>query len=548
MAKISFVKSGGGTPSGSNGQVQFNDNGSFGADPGLTFNKTTGALTVSGSIVYSPENQSDWDAVPSTLRQAVDYLAAGSGSIASGSIQSYHIAAGAIGSSQIQAGAISTTELSLSVLNVLPSDTQAVAMAGTAGTPSDTNKFVTQQGGSFTGPVTFTSQSNFYSTTNFAPTSGSTTAFTVYSSQSNSPVLVTNTTTNGPTMVFYTSGAYNNTGSGQTVAVSGSSITFANGPTYNISPSSTTNITPTNISIVNPAVPTYPSFLDYSSRATSGGSINVSFLTAGGMTFGATNPTGSLSGSLTLSAAAAASGGGTTIVSSGSSTGLIPLTLSASAVNVSGGGMVVPSGITGSLFGTASYALNADLLDGRDSTSFAGLTANVFTGVQTFTTPVTGTTAYFSGGISASSFSGSLTKLSDGSSFLVAGNGVTLSTGSNGAVTITAGGGEYIPAQFFVEGTIPLFVGTNRSYVYKACTVSSLVISANTAPSGSAINIRINKNGSSLVTGSLAAGSNYQKTTGLNASLAEGDYLTLDVTQVGSAYPGYDLTLKVIAG
>lgn len=50
MAKISFVNSGGGTPSGSNGQIQFNDNGSFGADPGLTFNKTTGALTVSGSL------------------------------------------------------------------------------------------------------------------------------------------------------------------------------------------------------------------------------------------------------------------------------------------------------------------------------------------------------------------------------------------------------------------------------------------------------------------------------------------------------------------
>jgi len=36
---------------GSNGQVQFNDNGGFGGDTGLTFNKTTNALTVGASTV-----------------------------------------------------------------------------------------------------------------------------------------------------------------------------------------------------------------------------------------------------------------------------------------------------------------------------------------------------------------------------------------------------------------------------------------------------------------------------------------------------------------
>jgi hypothetical protein len=196
----------------------------------------------------------------------------------------------------------------------------------------------------------------------------------------------------------------------------------------------------------------------------------------------------------------------------------------------------------------ASTAANSSLFDGRNSSSFAGLTANTFTGVQTFTAPVTGTTAYFSGGISAGGISGSLTKLADGSSFLVAGSGVTITTGSNGAVTIAAGGGEYIPAMFFVEGSVPVFVGTSKSYAYKACTVSSLAISAQNAPTGAAINVRINKNGSSLVTGSLSAGSNFQKVSGLSASVAEGDYLTLDVTQIGSTYPGYDLTVKAIAG
>lgn len=244
-------------------------------------------------------------------------------------------------------------------------------------------------------------------------------------------------------------------------------------------------------------------------------------------------------------------GGTTTQVQfndSGSFGGSSGLVYDKATQTLTGEKVVASSGFTGSLQGTASHSLNADLLDGRDSTSFAGLTANTFTGVQTFTAPVTGTTAYFSGGISAGGISGSLTKLADGSSFLVAGSGVTITTGSNGAVTIAAGGGEYIPAMFFVEGSVPVFVGTSKSYAYKACTVSSLAISAQNAPTGAAINVRINKNGSSLVTGSLSAGSNFQKVSGLSASVAEGDYLTLDVTQIGSSYPGYDLTIKVVAG
>ena len=39
---------GGGSPGGSDTQVQFNDAGSFGGDAGLIFNKTTNKLTVAG--------------------------------------------------------------------------------------------------------------------------------------------------------------------------------------------------------------------------------------------------------------------------------------------------------------------------------------------------------------------------------------------------------------------------------------------------------------------------------------------------------------------
>jgi hypothetical protein len=41
---------GGGTPGGADTQVQFNDGGAFGGDPGLTYDKTTDKLTVGGDL------------------------------------------------------------------------------------------------------------------------------------------------------------------------------------------------------------------------------------------------------------------------------------------------------------------------------------------------------------------------------------------------------------------------------------------------------------------------------------------------------------------
>lgn len=41
------------TPGGSNTQIQFNDSSSFGGDAGLTYNKTTDALTIAGQIISS---------------------------------------------------------------------------------------------------------------------------------------------------------------------------------------------------------------------------------------------------------------------------------------------------------------------------------------------------------------------------------------------------------------------------------------------------------------------------------------------------------------
>jgi len=47
---VELTAGGGGTPGGSDTQVQFNDGGSFGGDSGLVFNKTTDTLTIGGDL------------------------------------------------------------------------------------------------------------------------------------------------------------------------------------------------------------------------------------------------------------------------------------------------------------------------------------------------------------------------------------------------------------------------------------------------------------------------------------------------------------------
>jgi hypothetical protein len=49
-AWVSLGAGGGGTPGGSDTQVQFNDSSAFGGDTGLTYNKTTNALTIDGKM------------------------------------------------------------------------------------------------------------------------------------------------------------------------------------------------------------------------------------------------------------------------------------------------------------------------------------------------------------------------------------------------------------------------------------------------------------------------------------------------------------------
>ena len=94
-----------------------------------------------------------------------------------------------------------------------------------------------------------------------------------------------------------------------------------------------------------------------------------------------------------------------------------------------------------------------------------------------------------------------------------------------------------------LAGAVSVANGALRLPIQYACTVVTINAIINTPPAGAAINIRVNKNGTSAATLSIAASAN----TGSNASpgitLASGDYLTVDLTQVGSTTAGSDLVI-----
>ena len=119
-------------------------------------------------------------------------------------------------------------------------------------------------------------------------------------------------------------------------------------------------------------------------------------------------------------------------------------------------------------------------------------------------------------------------------------------TGSLGAVGYTgsAGGGSSLKQTRTMEysGSLTTFNGTKRWWINESITVSRLLAFVSVAPTGATVNLRVNKNGTSAQTISIGANSS-SAVASANISLVQGDYITVDITQVGSTVAGSDLAL-----
>ena len=104
-----------------------------------------------------------------------------------------------------------------------------------------------------------------------------------------------------------------------------------------------------------------------------------------------------------------------------------------------------------------------------------------------------------------------------------------------------------LPLPFSTSGELAVATGAMAVPWYGGSrTLQRLAARVTTAPTGAALTLELKKNGTTVATLSVTAGSlAAQTTTFSDATIADGDYLTLDVTQVGSTVKGSNLVASV---
>lgn len=104
-----------------------------------------------------------------------------------------------------------------------------------------------------------------------------------------------------------------------------------------------------------------------------------------------------------------------------------------------------------------------------------------------------------------------------------------------------------------IVGAATVQTGTARLYndTGSTLTISKVRVSAGTAPTGAALIIDVKKNGTTIFPTTakpqVAAAANTGTAVPDTTSFANGDYLTVDVTQIGSTVAGSNITVTITA-
>ena len=104
---------------------------------------------------------------------------------------------------------------------------------------------------------------------------------------------------------------------------------------------------------------------------------------------------------------------------------------------------------------------------------------------------------------------------------------------------------------FTIPGTLTVGGGTMRWYLDGNFTISTVIASVSTAPTGASLIFDVNKNGTTIFstqgnrpTIAASAFTDLASTPDVT-SLASGDYLTVDVDQIGSSVAGADAVVRI---
>lgn len=134
---------------------------------------------------------------------------------------------------------------------------------------------------------------------------------------------------------------------------------------------------------------------------------------------------------------------------------------------------------------------------------------------------------------------------------------VNLSSPSNGQTLkyVTNRWENYTPAGqtqiFTVPGTLTTGIGKGRFYAPVNMTITNIRGYVATAPVGADIIFDVNKNGSTIFTNQgtrpriVASSNTTSSNTPQITNVSAGDYLSVDMDQIGSSTPGADMTIQI---
>lgn len=128
--------------------------------------------------------------------------------------------------------------------------------------------------------------------------------------------------------------------------------------------------------------------------------------------------------------------------------------------------------------------------------------------------------------------------------------GSVLSVGASGVLLVNVSHffrqvGVPVSLPFFEGGTLTTKTGAGRYIITAnmAGTITECRVAIDTAPTGASVIVGFRKNGAaSFTTVTVAISANSGSSTGLSTAMAAGDYLTVDITQIGSTVAGSNLT------
>lgn len=104
------------------------------------------------------------------------------------------------------------------------------------------------------------------------------------------------------------------------------------------------------------------------------------------------------------------------------------------------------------------------------------------------------------------------------------------------------------PLVFSVQGTLSVGATGRKQRIYNRTgspwALTGINLYINTAPTGAGATVQINKNGASWQSITVSAGANNANSSP-GSSVADGDYLDVDFTAVGSTVAGADATLTL---